>query len=84
MRIRYVITQNRVDAFMQSIRDAVSSSIETAEGKLGSILEVLSGVKDDAEIKRREAVAAAEKKAKEASAKAEELKKEAIKMKNEL
>jgi hypothetical protein len=84
VRIRYVITQNRVDAFMQSIRDAVSSSIESAEGKLGSILDMLSGVKDDAEVKRREVLSAAEKKAKEAQEKADELKKEAIRMKNEL
>lgn len=84
VRIRYVITQNRIDAFIQAIRDTVSHSIETAEDKLGSVLELLSGVKDDAEVKRRELVTEAEKKAKEAQAKAEELRKEAIRMKEEL
>ncbi|KAG8755552.1 hypothetical protein FRC14_003946, partial [Serendipita sp. 396] len=66
------------------IRDAVYGSIETAEEKLGSVLNVLGGAKDEAEVKRREAVKEAEKVATEAEKKAEKLKKEAEKLKNEL
>jgi len=88
VRIRYVIAQTRIDGLIQNIRDAVYGSIETAEEKLGSILGMLGGVKDDAEVKRRQAATAASSSASSASkaaqAKATQLKKDATKLKNEL
>jgi hypothetical protein len=84
VRIRYVIAQTRVEALIQNIRDTVYGSIETAEEKLGSVLGMLSGIKDEAEVKRREAAASASSAAKAAQTKADQLKKEANKLKNEL
>lgn len=84
VRIRYVIAQTRIDALIQNIRDAVYGSIETAEEKLGSVLGMLGGVKDEAEIKKRDAAASASKAAAAAETQAAKLKKEADKLKQEL
>jgi hypothetical protein len=84
VRIRYVIAQTRIEALIQNIRDAVYGSIETAEEKLGGVLGMLSGVKDEAEVKRRAAAASASSAAAAAQSKADQLKKEATKLKNEL
>lgn len=99
VRIRYVIAQNKIDSLMQTIRDAVSSSIETAEEKLAQILEMLTGAKDDAAKKKDQYIAEAEKRkdqyadsaskqkekiVKEAEKKSKEAQKEANKLKSEL
>ena len=84
VRIRYVIAQSRIEALIQNIRDTVYGSIETAEEKLGSVLSVLGGVKDDAELKRREAFASASSAAKAAQTQADKLKNEANRLRNEL
>jgi len=84
VRIRYVIAQTRIEALIQNIRDAVYGSIETAEEKLGGVLGMLGGVKDEVEVKRREAAASASSAAEAAQSKADQLKKEATKLKSEL
>ena len=84
VRIRYVIAQTRVEQLIQNIRDAVYGSIETAEEKLGSVLGMLGGVKDEAEVKRRQAASSASKAAAAAQTQAEKLKKEADRIKSEL
>jgi hypothetical protein len=60
VRIRWVQTNNRVESLLNSIRLAISNSVETCENKLTAILELLTGTKD-------QAVRDAEKYASEAS-----------------
>jgi hypothetical protein len=88
VRIRYVIAQTKIDNLLQSIKDAVYGSVETAEEKLNNILHMLGGAKEsakgEAEAKKRQAYTAAEKAAKDAQVKAEELKAEAKKLKSDL
>ncbi|CAG8643886.1 17511_t:CDS:2, partial [Acaulospora colombiana] len=88
VRIRYVIAQTKIDNLLQSIKDAVYGSVETAEEKLNNVLHMLTGAKEsakgEAEAKKRQAYSAADKAAKDAQVKAEELKAEAKKLKSEL
>jgi len=58
-RIRWIQTNTRVEAILQSIRNAVGSSVERAEAQLGAVLELLTGTSDSAIHKGKEARAAA-------------------------
>jgi F0F1-type ATP synthase membrane subunit b/b' len=79
-RIRYVITEKRVNGFLAQIRDVINGSIEAAEEKLGDVLNILRGAKDA----RRQAYEQAEAAAAAAESKAAQMRAEAAKKYDEL
>lgn len=83
-RIRYVITEKRVDGFLSQIRNVINGSIEAAEERLGDVLNILRGAKDEASVKRKQAYEQSEAAAAAAESKAAQLRAEASKKKEEL
>lgn len=79
-RIRYVIAEKRMNGFLAQIRDVINGSIEVAEEKLGDVLNLLRGAKDE----RRQAYEQAEAEAAAAESKAAQLRAEAAKKYDEL
>jgi F0F1-type ATP synthase membrane subunit b/b' len=73
-----------MNGFLGQIRDAINDSIEAAEEKLGDVLNIIRGAKDEAAVKRRQAHEQAEEAAAAAESKASQLRAEASKKYDEL
>lgn len=83
-RIRYVIAEKRMNGFLAQIRDVINGSIEVAEEKLGDVLSILRGAKDEVTVKRRQVYEQAEAAAAAAESKATQLRADASKKYEEL
>jgi division protein CdvB (Snf7/Vps24/ESCRT-III family) len=72
-----------MNGFLAQIQDVINGSIEAAE-KLGDVLNILRGAKDEAAVKRRQAYEQAQTAAAAAESKAAQLRAEASKKYDEL
>lgn len=79
-----MIAEKRMNGFLAQIRDVINDSIEAAEEKLGDVLSILGGAKDEVAVKRRKAYEQAEEAAAAAERKAAQLRAEASKKYDEL